>query len=156
MVRMLTHSLIDRLMDDDPSAAVDRLESEEESFMRLKVALRRDLESLLNTTRPWLPATGRYGGLEDTILAYGIPDMSTEDMSVPAVRERTRMTIAQVIARHEPRLSNVEVEVDETLGARGLRLRIAAVLTILQSEEPIVFEAKVRPGDRAIDVALPA
>jgi type VI secretion system protein ImpF len=85
-----------------------------------------------------------------------MPDLSTEDMSVPAVRERVRRVIAQAIREHEPRLSEIDIEMEQGPTSRGMRLRITAVLTILQSEEPVVYEAAVRPGDRAIEVKLSA
>jgi type VI secretion system protein ImpF len=154
MGRIVTQSLVDRLIDDDPQGSADAHESEEAAIGRYKVALRRDLESLLNTKRPWLPVVDRYPGLDRTVLGYGIPDLSTEDMSVPAVRERVRRVIAQVIREHEPRLSEIDIEMDEGPTSRGMRLRISAVLNITQSEETVVYEASVRPGDRTIEVNL--
>jgi type VI secretion system protein ImpF len=154
MARIITQSLVDRLIDDDPQGSADTHETEDEAVARYKIALRRDLESLLNTKRPWLPLVDRYPGLDRTILGYGIPDLSTEDMSVPAVRERTRRVIAQVIREHEPRLSDIDIEMDEGPTSRGMRLRISAVLNIMQSEETVIYEASVRPGDRTIEVNL--
>jgi type VI secretion system protein ImpF len=154
MARIITQSLVDRLIDDDPQASFDAHESEDDAVARYKVALRRDLESLLNTKRPWLPVVDRYPGMDRTVVGYGIPDLSTEDMSVPAVRERVRRVIAQVIREHEPRLSEIDIEMDEGPTSRGMRLRIAAVLNITQSEETVVYEASVRPGDRTIEVNL--
>ncbi|SFF95179.1 type VI secretion system protein ImpF [Novosphingobium sp. CF614] len=154
MARIITQSLIDRLIDDDPQAAADPQETEDEAVTRYKIALRRDLESLLNTKRPYLPLVDRYEGLDRTILGYGIPDLSTEDMSVPVVRDRTRRVIAQVIREHEPRLSDIEIELDEGPTSRGMRLRISAVLNVVRSEETVVYEASVRPGDRTIEVNL--
>ena len=154
MARIITQSLIDRLIDDDPEGSADVHETEEAAVARYKVALRRDLESLLNTKRPWLPVTDRYPGMDRTIVGYGIPDLSTEDMSVAAVRERVRRTIAQVIREHEPRLSGIDIEMDEGPTSKGMRLRISAVLNIMQAEETVVYEAAVHPGDRTIEVAL--
>jgi type VI secretion system protein ImpF len=154
MARIITQSLIDRLIDDDPQGSADAHESEEDAVARYKVALRRDLENLLNTRRPWLPGVARYPGLDRTVIGYGIPDLSTEDMSVPAVRERVRRVVAQVIREHEPRLSEIDIEMDDGPTSRGMRLRISAVLNIMQSEETVVYEASVRPGDRTIEVNL--
>lgn len=154
MARIITQSLIDRLIDDDPHGAADVQETEESAIARYKVSLRRDLEALLNTKRPWLPAMDRYPGLDRTMLGYGVPDLSTEDMSVPAVRERTRRAIAQVIREHEPRLSQIDIEMDDGPTSKGMRLRISAVLSVVQSEEMVVYEANVRPGDRTIEVNL--
>lgn len=155
MARIVTQSLIDRLIDDDPHGSADPHENEEEAIARYKVALRRDLESLLNTKRPYLPLLARHAGLDRSILGYGVPDLSIEDMSVPAVRERTRRAIAQVIREHEPRLSDIDIEMDDGPTSRGMRLRISAVLNVVQSEEAVVYEASMRPGDRTIEVNLP-
>jgi len=154
MAGAITQSLLDRLIDDDPQAATDRPQTDAEAIEQYKVALRRDLENLLNTKRPWLPFADRYQDLDKTILGYGIPDLSTEDMSVPGVRERVRRSIAQAIRDHEPRLSEIEIEMDEGPTSRGLSLRISAVLSVARSEQMVVYEANVRPGDRTIDVNL--
>jgi type VI secretion system protein ImpF len=154
MARVITQSLVDRLIDDDPQGSADVQETEEMAIARYKVALRRDLEALLNTKRPYLPVMDRYPGLDRTILGYGVPDLSTEDMSVPAVRERTRRAIVQVIREHEPRLSQVDIEMDDGPTSRGMKLRISAVLNVVQTEELVVYEASVRPGDRTIEVKL--
>lgn len=154
MARIIVQSLLDRLIDDDPHGGSLAHETERDAVIRYKVALRRDLENLLNTKRPWLPAADRYPGLERTIIGYGIPDLSTEDISIPAVRDRTRRIIAQVIREHEPRLTDIEIDMDEGPTSRGIRLRISAVLRIAQDEETVIYEACVRPGDRTIEVSL--
>lgn len=153
MARTISHSLLDRLLDDDPDAAVDHGESEDGAIERYKVSLRRDLEQLLNTKRPSLDGLER-NDLGKTVLGYGIEDLSTEDMAVAGVRERVRRTIAQVIRNHETRLSNIEVEVDDAPTSRGMNLRISAVLTLTRNREMVVYQASVRPGDRTIAVEL--
>jgi len=154
MAAGIVQSLVDRLIDDDPNGGSIALETEEQEIARYKTALRRDLEALLNTNRPWLPYADRFDGLDKTVIGFGIPDLSTEDMSVPAVRERVRHTIANVIRDHEPRLSDFDIEMDEAPTSRGLRLRISAVLSISRSDEMVVYEASVHPGDRTIEVDL--
>lgn len=154
MARTITHSLLDRLMDDDPDRTSESTQSEDLALEHYKVSLRRDLEHLLNTKRPQLDGLDRYEVLGGTIVGYGIHDLSTEDFSVPAVRERARRTIAQVIRNHETRLSGIEVEVDDAPTSRGINLRISAVLTLTRNREMVVYEASVKPGDRVIAVKL--
>lgn len=154
MARTITHSLIDRLLDDDPDQTVEGAETEDDALDRYKVSLRRDLEHLLNTKRPMLDGLDRYDALGSTVVGYGIQDLSTEDFAVPAVRERVRRTIAQVIRNHESRLTNIDVEVDEGPTSRGINLRISATLTLTRNREMVVYEAGVKPGDRVIAVKL--
>jgi type VI secretion system protein ImpF len=154
MARTISHSLIDRLLDDDPDEAVEPSEDEETAIERYKVSLRRDLEQLLNTKRPQLDGLDRYEELGKTVIGYGILDLSTEDLSIPAVRERAKRTITQVIRSHETRLSNIEVDMDDGPTSRGMNLRISAILTLTRNREMVVYEASVKPGDRIIAVKL--
>ena len=146
-------SLFDRLIDDAPDQTHEESEDDDAVFRRLKIGMRRDLEGLLNSKRPhsrWLGGQG----LTDTVLGFGLPDLSTEDFSSPGARERIRRMIAQCIRTHEPRLKRVEVEVDGAPTSAGVRFRILAVMTVDMIEEAVVYDARLRPSDRAIDVAL--
>lgn len=153
-MRTFTHSLLDRLLDDDPAQAVEATESEEAMLEHYKASLRRDLEKLLNSRRPLLDGLDRYEELDATIIGYGVHDISTEDFSTAAVRDRMRRMIAKVIRTHETRLSNIEVELDDAPTSRGMRLRIAAVLTLTRNRDLVIYEASVRPGERTIAVDL--
>lgn len=149
-------SLLDRLIDDAPEQAVEPVSSDAQTIERVKLGLRRDLEGLLNSKRPfstWLSQTPEIAG---TIVDFGLPDLSTEDFGTPAVRERIRRMIAACIRVHEPRLRKVEVETDGGPTATGVRFRIIAVLNLAAREEEVAYEAQLRPTDRAIDVDLVA
>lgn len=154
MARTFTSSLIDRLLDDEPERAVEPAESEEMALERYKFALRRDLEALLNGKRPLLAKIDESDMLSRSIIGFGMRDMSTDDFSTSAARERARRTLAQCIREHEPRLSDVDVEADTAPTSRGIRFRITATLKLSRNRDTIVFDAKVRPTDRAIAVEL--
>jgi type VI secretion system protein ImpF len=154
MVDTITQSLLDRLMDDEPDRAIEMAENEERALARCKLGLRRDLEGLLNSKRPLLPLVDDLDGLDKTIVAFGLSDISTEDFSSPGVRDRVRRMVATCIRDHEPRLSNVGVEVDDAPTSRGMRFRITAVLTVARTSESVVYDASVRPSDRAISIEL--
>ncbi len=147
-------TLFDRLLDDNPDLAQEPFESPERVFVRYKLGLRRDLEGLLNSKRPFSAWLGEHEGMADTILGFGLPDLSTEDFGTGAVRERIRRMIAACIRTHETRLSKVEVDVDGAPTSSGVRFRITAVLNIAQVEETVTYDAKLRPSDRAIAVEL--
>ena len=147
-------SLIDRLIDDEPDTAVGPPEHEDEAFRRIKLGLRRDLEGLLNSRRPHSRWLGASGTLHETVVAFGLPDLSTEDFATPAVRERIRKLIAHVITRFEPRLHRVEVETDGGPTSTGVRFRVNAVLLLDREEEQVVYDARLKPTDREFAVRL--
>lgn len=147
-------SLFDRLIDDAPDEAQEPQEDEEAAFARFKLGLRRDLEGLLNGKRPHAPWLGRDPEIADTIVGFGMPDLSTEDFAAAAVRERIRRMIATCIRTYETRLTRVEVEVDGAPTSTGVRFRITAVLRFAALEEAVTYDARLRPSDRAIAVNL--
>ncbi len=147
-------SLFDRLLDDAPDDAQEPAEDEEAAFARLKLGLRRDLEGLLNGKRPNAPWMTRVPEIADTVVGFGLPDLSTEDFGTAAVRERIRRMIATCIRTYEPRLARVEVEVDGAPTSTGVRFRITAVLRFAEYEEAVTYDARLRPSDRAIAVNL--
>lgn len=149
-----THSLLDRLIDDAPEHAIEPAESEEAALARYKYSLRRDLEALLNAKRPLLAAIDADEALGRTIVGYGIRDMSTDDFSTATTRERARRMVAQCIREHEPRLTDVDVESDTAPTSRGIRFRITATLKLTRNRDTVVYDANVRPTDRAIAVEL--
>jgi type VI secretion system protein ImpF len=147
-------SLFDRLIDDAPDELQEPAEDEESAFSRLKLGLRRDLEGLLNGKRPfsgWLAASPEAA---DTVIGFGLPDLSTEDFGTAAARERIRRMIATCIRTYEPRLARIEVEVDGAPTSTGVRFRINAVLRVAEYEEAVIYDARLRPSDRAIAVNL--
>lgn len=150
----ILHSLVDRLIDKEPEAAIEPIEDDETALAHYKISLRRDLEALLNGKRPDLPALDRHTELESTIIAFGLRDISTEDFSAQGARDRVRRMVAQAIRAHETRLTRVEVEIDDRLTSSGVRLRVSAQLTLRRARDEVVYEALVRPGDRTISVEL--
>lgn len=151
---MITFSLIDRVIDDEPEKAVEPTLSEAEQMRRYKLSLRRDLENLLNTKQPPFMSAGHHGPLEQTMLGYGMTDLSTEDFASAAVRDRLRRVVLKCLRDHEPRLTEVEVEADESPTSRGVRFRITAVTRLADSSELVVYDANVRPSDKTIAIEL--
>lgn len=154
MARSITHSLLDRLIDDEPEQAIEPAESDAQALARYKAGLRRDLEALLNSKRPDLDAFELYPEVEQTVTGFGIADISTEDLATLGARDRVRRMVAQAIRTHETRLTDVDVEIDDGPTSTGIRLRISAQLTLTRGKDAVVYEASVRPGDRAIAVSL--
>lgn len=154
MSRTLPRSLLDRLIDDSPDLASEPLINEADSFEGMKAGLRRDLEGLLNARRPFSTWLANAPDLAGTVVDFGLPDLSTEDFGTEVVRERIRRMIANCIRAHEPRLSKVEVEKDGGPSVTGVHFRISAVIRFSGYDTEVIYDARLRPTDRAIDVAL--
>ena len=154
MAGLLPFSLIDRLIDDSPELSSELIVSEDSAFETFKNGLRRDLEGLLNARKPFAGWLARADGLEGTIVDFGLPDLSTEDFGAAPARERIRRLIAHCIRTHEPRLTKVEVESDGGPSVTGVRFRISATIRFASYDAEVVYDAQLRPNDRAIDVAL--
>ena len=146
-------SLFDRLIDDAPDT-ISEQEDEDATQRQMKQGLRRDLEGLLNAKRPHARWLGRQEGLDRTVLAFGLPDLSTDDFGSAAVRERIRRLVAATIRTHEPRLTRVEIETDGGPTSSGIRFKISAVMMIDAVEEPVIYDARLRPSDREFAVRL--
>lgn len=148
----LTLSLLDRLIDDAPDDPAERID-EAMAERLLKQGIRRDLEGLLNAKKPHGGWTERPG-LAGTVVTFGIPDLSTEDFGSPVVRDQIRRLIVAAMRAHEPRLRRVEVENDSEPTSTGIRFRISAVMMVDRSEQPVVYDARLRPNDREFAIQL--
>jgi len=130
-------SLLDRLIDSDPSQPRDALPPRHETVRVLKRSIRTDLEHLLNARNPvgYLPEA--FQEARKSVIAYGIPDFSSS-----AVAEADLIdAICEALRVFEPRLDNITataLPTDET--DRTIRLRLDARLILDPSPEPVSFD----------------
>ena len=112
---LLQPSLLDRLTDDDPDSAVESRDARVMDVRRLKAAVLRDLEWLLNACAP--PADDpihRTAHARQYVLNYGLPDVT--GLSAAGIREADLIeSIARAVRRFEPRI------IPRTLNVRALR-----------------------------------
>lgn len=136
----VTLSVLDRLIDD-PDASEDVFLTRSKSLRQMKIAVRRDLEWLLNTRQPVTPAP-EDTELQNSLFMYGLPDISS--MSVRSNRDRKRLTesIQSAISRFEPRLANVRVNLVTVGDAKvpNLRFVIEGMLRLDPSPEHVSFD----------------
>ncbi|QEL54868.1 type VI secretion system baseplate subunit TssE [Chromobacterium paludis] len=137
-------SVLDRLLDDEP----DQSHIESISLFELaqfKRALARDLEALLNTRLMPLDALDPFPHVRDSLLSYGIPDLSGISLLNPDDRELLREQLRRSIELHEPRLSRVRVSLDAPREMeRHLRFRVDAVLKVHPHKPPVTFDATLQ------------
>jgi type VI secretion system protein ImpF len=138
----VTQSVLDRLIDREPASGAEAAPTRAQSVRQLKIALRRDLEWLLNSRRTPDAVGSEFQELEQSLYNFGLPDVTS--LSWDSARDRGRLarTIEQVLSTFEPRLSGVRVVAAETTaGARHvMRFQIEGMLEMDPSPEPISFD----------------
>ncbi|AVG15873.1 MULTISPECIES: type VI secretion system baseplate subunit TssE [Chromobacteriaceae] len=138
-------SVLDRLLDDEP----DQSHIESISLFELsqfKRALARDLEALLNTRlMPLDELMESFPQACESLLTFGIPDLSGISLLNPDDRELLREQLRRSIELHEPRLSRVRVNLDAPREMeRHLRFRVDAVLKVHPHRPPVTFDATLQ------------
>ncbi len=134
-------SLLDRLIDEEPGVSREPVQLRLHSIGQIKAAVIRDLEHLLNTRRMIIVPPPAYVELNQSLYVYGLRDTTSHNPRSPAAMQHLRLEVERTIARFEPRLKNVSVQV-ETPGAieRTLRFRVTAMLVVEPISEPVAFD----------------
>lgn len=142
----LIPSVLDRLIDHDPGATREAPKGQVQVLREMKQSLRRDLENLLNTRWRCLSWPPNMDELELSLVNYGLPDFSGANLGIAQNREEFRRVIERVIARFEPRLKNVKVQVlNDGSADRVLKFKIDALLQADPAPEPVAFESALEP-----------
>lgn len=133
--------MLDRLIDLEPGRQAEAPMSRAQSLRRLKAAVKRDLEWLLNTRRTIQEAPPGAGELERSLYYYGLPDFT--GLSLRSTRDQQKLLkmLESTIAQFEPRLANVRVTM-EPVGenARLLRFIIEGLLRVDPAPERVSFD----------------
>ncbi len=118
--------LLDRLTDDEPKKATERVGQAVLSPSELRQAVVRDLGHLLNTTN--LAATQdlqRYPLVAQSVLNYGVPALAGRTIS-GLDTQALKLALEQAIRTFEPRIlpNTLEVRVSTERADRGVGLRM--------------------------------
>jgi type VI secretion system protein ImpF len=150
----LLPSVLDRLIDDDPTVSVEPPRGRTQLLHDLKLSLRRDLEHLLNTRRRVVVLPAGLTELPSSVLNYGLPDFSGAGPAGGKDREAFCRSLEAVIRAHEPRLSSVAVELVSNTEPtdRTLRFRIDALLRADPVPEPVSFDSTLEPTNGNIAI----
>jgi len=145
--------VLDRLIDDRPGQG-DAPIGFHESVRRLKQAVLRDLDWLLNTRRNPEPVPDAYPEAQRSAYLYGLPDTTSLSADDPETRRALQQRIEECIRLFEPRLASVEV----TLVAapdnnkRMIRFVVEAILRMDPDPVRVVFDTMLDPSSGAIRV----
>lgn len=143
----LVPSVFDRLIDQNPGVSEDVDTSRSQLLRELRESVRRDLENLLNTRLPCHKFEEDQKELEYSVINYGIPDFSGNNLVSDREKERFRRQLEEVIRFFEPRFKEVKVELVDGSDEydRTLRFRIDALLNVQPAVKPIVFDSSMEP-----------
>jgi type VI secretion system protein ImpF len=143
-------SVFDRLIEEhDPRRRYHP------STAQLTMAVRQDLEDLLNTRQRCVSLPPGTDKLEFSIVNYGVPDPLGYDLSSPDRIESFREEIETAIKRFERRFTRVRVSLMEDRGTvdRILRFRIEASMSMELGREFLIFSLDVEPATKQIRVS---
>jgi type VI secretion system protein ImpF len=143
----LAPSLLDRLIDLDPDLERDPPVLPVQQPAGQRAALRRDLEILLNTRCRPAPPPPDLGELTDSLVSLGVEDFFAASLVTDMQRQAFAAALQARIARFEPRLENLSVDIlsDPVPARRSLRLGISAQYRARPGLPPLVFETRMDP-----------
>lgn len=140
--------LFDKLFDDDPTSSSSSVTLRRMSVEEMKAVVARDLESLLNTRISLREEDfDLYPQCRRSVLTYGLDDFAGMSLASHYDRVFICKSLQHAIARHETRLSQVEVALTGTRRASNSALcfNISAVLLLPGMREPVNFDAMLQP-----------
>jgi len=144
--------LLDRLTDEEPEAARESSDRRVMSMRRYREAVRRDLESLLNTSchLDW-ENINRFEHVAKSALNFGVPElcgMTLSGLSTGDVERRIR----QAILQYEPRVlpDTLAVRVATAAASSGssspgnsVTLEISGELWAIPAPDPLYYRTEV-------------
>jgi len=137
----VTLSVLDRLIDRDPTNRFEAPLTRPQSLRELKLGLKRDLEWLLNTRKTIDPAPESARETSRSVYSYGFADISSK--SVLSTRDHNDLVrdMELAIALFEPRLKRARVRLELDEGSyRSLKFVIEGLLCMDPAPEPIRFD----------------
>lgn len=147
-------SLLDRLIDLDPESRVEAAVSRAESLRQFRLAVKRDLEWLLNTTAMPIEIPEPCENLRHTLLFYGLPDISSITLHDPGDEQKLLRALEEAIETFEPRLANPRVTALEAYRAtkQAITFHVEAVLLVDPAPERISFDTVLEISKGAYSV----
>jgi type VI secretion system protein ImpF len=140
-------SVLDRLIDRDPKTRAEVPLTRPQSLRELKLALKRDLEWLLNTRKTIDLAPDSARETVRSVYHYGFADISSK--SVLSTRDHSDLVrdMESAIAFYEPRLKRARVRMELVEGSyRTLKFVIEGLLCMDPAPEPVRFDTVLELG----------
>lgn len=150
--KRLLAPVLDRLLES--SRNVDPHQPHQ-LLKQLREGVRRDLEYLFNTRYRCISAPESHEHLQQSNINFGLPDLSTINLSSLDSRKRFCREIEKTILHFEPRIRSVKVSTQEKMDVEdpSIRFRVEAVLHVNPAAEVIVFDSALNPVTQTVDVS---
>lgn len=149
----VTPSVLDRLLDFEPKSQQEAPKSRSRNLRELKMAVRRDLEWLLNSR--CFPE-GIDENLEEvfkSVVVYGLPDITGVSAKNHLEQKRLTRALDAAIRTFESRLIDLKVTLEPVSTTdKALKFRIEARLDIEPTPEPIAFDTILQLGSGDFEV----
>jgi type VI secretion system protein ImpF len=134
--------LLDRLIDMEPDNRAEPTVSRAESLRQFRMAVKRDLEWLLNTTCAPIEIPEACEELKRSLLFYGLPDISSIALHDVGDEQKLLRSLEVAIGIFEPRLAHARVTSKEAFhtAQQSITFHVEAVLLIDPAPERISFD----------------
>ena len=138
----VTLSVLDRLIDEEPRESAEAPLQRSKSLAKLRAAVRRDLEWLLNSRQPVDPAPEDCPELLRSVYNYGLPDITSANLMSVDGRARLMRAMEAALTAFEPRLANGRVILNSTAHEKSpqIRFTVEGMLRIDPSPEHVSFD----------------
>lgn len=138
----IQQGILDRLIDLEPLNRQEAPMTRAESLRQFRLAVKRDLEWLLNTTRMPIEVPEACAGVENTVLFYGLPDIASISLQNPGDEQRLLRSLESVIEMFEPRLARARVTSRDPYRStqQAITFHVEAMLMIDPAPERISFD----------------
>lgn len=138
---LVTQSLIDRLADREQWP-----ETRAALIAMYRESLKRDMEWLLNTRQPVIPALESYPATAASVLNFGLPDIRGFDGSAGKEQNALTTALEKCIRIFEPRIIRPRVYLTRSdLLNRSLRFHIEGQIRYENMDEEIKFDTLLDP-----------
>jgi len=138
---IVTLSVLDRLMDQDPKSRVEAPITFAQSARAMRAAVRRDLEWLMNTRRIIQEPPEGCKELKRSVYAYGLPDISSLSLFSASDQNMLLQAIEEAVALFEPRVARPRVSLRPVSDSvRSVHFVIEGWLRMDPEPEPIFFD----------------
>jgi len=149
----VTLSVLDRLIDKDPKTRSEIPLTRAQSLRELKLALKRDLEWLLNTRKTIDPSPDSARETVRSVYHYGFADISSKAVSSSRDHSELMREMEAAIAVFEPRLKRAKVRMEQVEGSyRTLKFVIEGLLCMDPAPEPVRFDTVLELGKGEYEV----
>jgi type VI secretion system protein ImpF len=142
-IKNIQQGLLDRLIDDEPLNRQEMPMSRAESLRQFRLAVKRDLEWLLNTTRMPIEVPEAIAEeINKSLLFFGLPDIASISLQNPGDEQRLLRSLETAIETFEPRLARPRVTSRDPYKStqQAITFHVEAMLMIDPAPERISFD----------------